>query len=71
MLCSADAEYTALAGELLPKLKTLGRATPVIVAGNPENAEGLRAAGIADFVHLRSQPVEFLTKWQERLGIKA
>ena len=53
---------------LLPKLKALGRATPVIVAGNPENAEELRAAGIADFVHLRSQPVEFLTKWQQTIG---
>jgi methylmalonyl-CoA mutase len=67
VLCSADAEYAALAAELLPKLETLGRATPVIVAGNPESAEELRAAGIADFVHLRSQPVEFLTKWQEKL----
>ena len=67
VLCSADAEYAALAGELMPKLKALGRETPVMVAGNPENAEELRAMGIADFVHVRSHPVEFLTKWQERL----
>ncbi|MGA3132328.1 MAG: methylmalonyl-CoA mutase family protein [Terracidiphilus sp.] len=67
VLCSADAEYAALASELMPKLKAQGRETPVIVAGNPENAEELKAAGIADFVHLRSQPVEFLTRWQERL----
>ena len=53
--------------ELMPKLKALGRETPVMVAGNPENAEELRAMGIADFVHVRSHPVEFLTKWQERL----
>jgi hypothetical protein len=39
----------------------------VIVAGNPENAEELRAVGIADFVHARSHPLEFLTKWQEKL----
>ncbi len=70
VLCSADAEYAALAAELVPKLKSLGCATPVIVAGNPENAEELRAAGIADFVHLRSQPVEFLAKWQQKLGIE-
>ena len=69
VLCSADAEYAALAGELMPKLKALGRETPVIVAGNPENAEELRAAGIADFVHLRSHPLEFLAKWQEKLLI--
>jgi methylmalonyl-CoA mutase len=67
VLCGADAEYAALAGELMPKLKALGRETPVMVAGNPENAEELRAMGIADFVHVRSHPVEFLTKWQERL----
>ncbi len=42
VLCSADQEYAALASELMPKLKALGRATPVIVAGNPEGAEQLR-----------------------------
>jgi hypothetical protein len=31
----------------------------------------LAAAGIADFVHARSNPVEVLSKWQERLGIKS
>ncbi len=67
VLCSADAEYAALVSALLPQLRALGRETPVIVAGNPENAEELRAAGIADFVHVRSQPLEFLTKWQDRL----
>jgi methylmalonyl-CoA mutase len=70
VLCSADREYAALAAELIPKLKTLGREMPVIVAGNPENAIEIAAARIADFVHTRSQPLEVLTKWQERLGIK-
>ena len=59
-----------LLAELLPKLKATGRNTPVIVAGNPENAAKLAAAGVADFVHARSNPVEVLTKWQGRLGIK-
>jgi methylmalonyl-CoA mutase len=67
VLCSADAEYAALATELMGKLKALGRETSVIVAGNPEKTEELKAAGIKDFVHVRSQPVEFLTKWQEKL----
>ncbi len=70
VLCSADQEYAALAAELMPRLKALGRTTPVIVAGNPEGAEQLKAVGIAEFVHMRSNPVEVLTKWQERLGIK-
>ncbi len=69
VLCSADEDYATLAAELMPKLKMLGRKKPVIVAGNPANAEQLAAAGIAGFVHARSNAVEVLTKWQERLGI--
>lgn len=70
VLCSSDAEYAGLVAELMQYLQDLGRTTPVIVAGNPENAEQLKAAGIADFVHVRSNPLEVLTKWQEKLGIK-
>jgi methylmalonyl-CoA mutase len=71
VLCSADKEYAAIVAELLPKLKAMGRTTPVIAAGNPEDATMLAEAGIADFVHARSNAVEVLTKWQERLGIKS
>jgi methylmalonyl-CoA mutase len=70
VLCSADREYAALAAELIPMLKALGRETPVIVAGNPENADEIAAAGIADFIHTGSKPLEVLTKWQERFGIE-
>jgi methylmalonyl-CoA mutase len=58
-----------MARELLLKLQALGRNTPVVVAGNPESAEELKAAGIAGFIHVRSNPIEVLTKWQESLGI--
>ena len=71
VLCSANAEYAAITVELIAKLKELGRTAPVIVTGTPENVEQLAAAGIADFVHVRSNPVEMLTKWQERMGIKS
>jgi methylmalonyl-CoA mutase len=70
VLCSSDAEYLALATELLSRLKSLNRGTPVIIVGYPESVEQLRAAGVADFIHLRSNPIEVLTKWQQRLGIK-
>lgn len=69
VLCSSDAEYAEVASELLPVVKELVRRTPVIVAGNPENAGQLAEMGIADFIHARSNPVEVLTKWQERLGV--
>jgi len=71
VLCSANAEYAAITAELMAKLKELGRTTPVIVAGTPEDAEKLAAAGVAAFVHVRSNPVEVLTKWQELMGIKS
>jgi methylmalonyl-CoA mutase len=67
VLCSSDAEYAAQASALLAQLRALGHETPVIVAGNPENAEELRTAGIADFVHVRTPPLDFLAKWQETL----
>ena len=70
VLCSSDAEYAAITASLMPKMQAMGRKTPVIVAGYPENVEQLAAAGIADFVHLRSNAVEVLTKWQEHLGVK-
>ncbi len=69
VLCSSDPEYLALATELIEKLKALGRETPVLIAGNPDSVEQLRAAGVADFVHIRRNPIEFLTAWQQKLGI--
>jgi methylmalonyl-CoA mutase len=69
VLCSSDPEYPALAAELLAKLKALGRKAAVVIAGNPDSAEQLKADGIADFVHVRSNPIEVLTKWQQLLGI--
>ncbi len=71
VLCSADPESAAIVTELMPKLKALGRSVPVIVAGNPEYAEGLVAARVADFVHARSNQMEVLTKWQARMGIES
>ncbi len=70
VLCSSDAEYLEMASALLAQMKSLERQTPVLIAGNPETAEQLRAAGVADFIHVRSNPVEVLTSRQERLGMK-
>ncbi len=69
VLCSSDGEYLELATDLAAKLSAMGRKTPMIVAGNPDSAEQLRAAGAADFIHIRSNPIEVLTNWQDRLGM--
>jgi len=70
VLCSSNEEYLALATEVVSRLKSLKHEIPVIIAGYPDSAEQLLTAGVADFVHLRSNPIEFLTRWQQRLGIK-
>ena len=70
VLCSSDPEYLGMAGEVTKQLKAMGRETPVIVAGNPDSVERLRAAGVADFIHAHSNPIEVLTAWQQRLGVK-
>lgn len=70
VLCSADAEYLEAGTTLMAKLRSVGCATPVIVAGNPETSEQLRVAGISDFINNRSSPIEVLTRWQQRLGMR-
>ncbi len=67
VLCSSDPEYPALAA---PLCRLLG-STPLIIAGYPaESLDELKKAGVADFVHIRSNAAETLTAWQERLGVK-
>jgi methylmalonyl-CoA mutase len=65
VLCSSDAEYPALAREVVPKTKC-----PVIVAGYPKDLiEDLKAAGVADFIHIRSNAAQVLARWQAQLGV--
>jgi methylmalonyl-CoA mutase len=71
VLCSADREYGSIVAELAPRLKAAGRTTPLIVAGNPEDAAALAEAGVTGFVHARTNPVEFLNRWQEKMGIRS
>ncbi len=70
VLCSSDAEYLPIAGQLLPILRDRGSHTTVIIAGNPDTAEQLRQLGVADFIHLRSNAVEILASLQQLIGIK-
>jgi methylmalonyl-CoA mutase len=66
VLCSSDDEYLPMARPLIEKL---GGKVPVIVAGSPAATDELKAAGVADFIHVRSNAVEFIANWQKRLGV--
>ena len=69
VLCSSDPEYPSLAGPVCEALRAGGVNTPVLVAGNPKEAARLREAGVADFVHIKSHPLDTLRLWQRRLGV--
>ncbi len=69
VLCSSDPEYPTLAAALIARLTELKCNVPVIIAGYPDSAEQLKSTGVADFIHIRSNPIELLTKWQQKLGI--
>lgn len=62
VLCAADGEYGASLEALLPTLA----GTPVLIAGNPADADALKSAGIDDFIHLRLNVLETLTAYQKR-----
>jgi len=69
VLCSSDAEYPAIVEQLMAALDARAMKTPVVIAGNPESAEQLKAAGVVDFVHVRSNPIETLSRWQRHFQI--
>jgi methylmalonyl-CoA mutase len=69
VLCSSDAEYLQFVEALMPELKEHGNRALVVIAGNPADAERLKVLGVAEFIHLRSNAVETLTRLQQMLEI--
>lgn len=71
VLCSSDPEYATLAPQAIGQLRAAGKSTPVIVAGNPDGSiEQLKQAGVADFIHVRSNAADVLRAWQQKLGVE-
>ena len=60
VICSTDKRYPAVVPGLAPKLRAAG-ARHVLLAGHPGAAEAeYRAAGVEQFIHVRSDVVEIL-----------
>lgn len=64
VLCSSDDEYASLAAEACPLLK--GKTT-LVYAGAAADEEPFRALGIEEFIHVRSNVLETLGRFQEKL----
>jgi methylmalonyl-CoA mutase len=70
VICSSDEEYAQYAGELSAAIKAKNPNIRVVIAGYPkEMAESLMANGVDDFIHVRVNVVETLTKFQNQFGI--
>jgi methylmalonyl-CoA mutase len=67
VLCSTDETYA----ELVPAaLAALSGVMPLLLAGYPtEHIDSFKAAGIADFIHLKTDCGAFLAEWQKKLGV--
>ncbi len=64
VLCSSDDEYAQFAPEAFKLLE--GRAE-FVVAGAPACTDELKALGIENFIHVRSNVLETLQQFNQRL----
>lgn len=67
VLCSSDDEYAEYG---VPAFNALAGRAIYIVAGAPACMEDLKAAGIENFIHVRSNQLETLKEFNAKLGIK-
>ncbi|MDR0437991.1 MAG: methylmalonyl-CoA mutase family protein [Bacteroidales bacterium] len=67
VLCSSDEEYSELVNGACVVLK--GKAN-ITLAGHPgDNLEAFKAAGVSEFIHVRSNLIETLMAYQKQLEI--
>jgi methylmalonyl-CoA mutase len=70
VICSSDEEYVTLVPEICSRLKSQPGTAEVIVAGYPKEIIGnLKAAGVDNFIHVRTNVLEFLSEQQKKFGI--
>jgi len=70
VICSSDDEYATLVPEIVQKLKKSNKELNLVVAGYPkEILDTLKQAGVDEFIHIRSNLLQTLESFQEKLGI--
>ena len=70
VVCSSDEEYAAVVPPVCSGIKAVNKNTRLMVAGYPkEIIDTLKAAGVDDFIHVRTNMLEFLLDLQKTLGI--
>lgn len=70
VLCSSDEEYAEIAPAAAQKLKAAKPEMQVVVAGFPkELIDSLKAAGVDEFIHIRTNVLDTLYAFQQKLGV--
>jgi len=68
VLCSSDEEYAELGPKFCEMAKTEAPNSKRVLAGFPKDiVESLKEAGMQDFIHIKSNALETLAKYQEVL----
>jgi methylmalonyl-CoA mutase len=70
VICSSDDEYPEFAPAIAKAIKEKASERTVILAGYPkEIIDLLKAAGVDDFIHIKTNTLNFLQKIQRYLGV--
>jgi methylmalonyl-CoA mutase len=72
VICSTDDTYPALVPPLAGALKAAAEPPLVVLAGlpaTPELQQHFRAAGVDEFIHLRANCAQVLSRFQDQLGL--
>jgi len=68
VICSSDEEYAEIAAPIAQQLKEKAPATAVVIAGNPvEIKDQLEAAGVTEFINVRTNLLESLRAFQANI----
>jgi methylmalonyl-CoA mutase len=68
VICSSDEEYATMGVEAVKSVKAQNANTLFVVAGNPtETMEVLNAAGVDGYIHVRTNVLESLTQYNDKL----
>jgi methylmalonyl-CoA mutase len=71
VLCSSDDNYPALVPPLVQALRAKQRDTLIVLAGYPsEQVESHKKTGVDDFIHIRADALEVLSRFHQKLGIE-
>lgn len=71
VICSTDENYPVLVPALIEEIRAQKRGTLIVLAGYPaEQIEAHKKSGVDEFIHVRADAHEVLSKTHERLGIR-